>query len=453
VSRSLAPRSRANISPRHAPLRESGAVYAFFSLESVDRRRGIATYALRVTNRTGSALVCRTWILSRNGVALPAYPEPIEIEARSDCEARVPVRLRNFPQSQWAVAEIVGPGVRCVVEASTPSKREARGTLWPLSVSAIAAGVAAVATALLLCMAMPHIAALTLPPEALSGTTVQAQYAAFGSGRLSYVVSAPNGRPLQGGRLDDRNGTFFIAVPRGVTGGAYTLRLVMESPLGSTSETRVLNALPSTKNAAWVQNVSVQPAVVAPGRTINVSYAAEGNGGYVRLIGMDGTIWGERPFSRTGETSFVVPPVPNAREMRVLVHVTQGTSSAQSMAGIVVFGNSDATPSSAPALPANAAPTDDANGTFGLMQQTVRSGDPITVRIITPHNGMQISLADMQSHEVSGTAAPVEPNAEVTLRAPSVSVPTHYTIVATFDDAFGEESVIEPLTVLPPTTP
>lgn len=43
----------------------AGTVSAFFALESFDERRGVAIYALRIVNRTASALICRTWILAQ----------------------------------------------------------------------------------------------------------------------------------------------------------------------------------------------------------------------------------------------------------------------------------------------------------------------------------------------------------------------------------------------------
>ena len=62
----------------------AGSVSAFFALESFDQRRGVAIYALRVVNRTASALVCRTWIVSRYGDAMLAYPVSLEVEPLID---------------------------------------------------------------------------------------------------------------------------------------------------------------------------------------------------------------------------------------------------------------------------------------------------------------------------------------------------------------------------------
>src|SRR5581483_6420584 len=66
----------------------AGSVSAFFALEHFDRRRGVATYLLRVVNRTAAALVCRTWVVSRSGDTLLAYPVVFEVEPLSTSATR-----------------------------------------------------------------------------------------------------------------------------------------------------------------------------------------------------------------------------------------------------------------------------------------------------------------------------------------------------------------------------
>jgi hypothetical protein len=78
----------------------------------------------------------------------------------------------------------------------------------------------------------------------------------------------------------------------------------------------------------------------------------------------------------------------------------------------------------------------------------VHSGDPIRIRIISPRNGMRIALNDAQSHEVQGQDVGAQADV-ITLQAPRVSVATRYTVVATFTDGFGQESVVQPVTILP----
>jgi hypothetical protein len=446
----LVPRNPARVARAAVPIQVNDAVYAYFVLEKTDAFRGIATYVLRVSNRTDAALLCNTWLISRAGETMSAYPHPIEIPQQSEFITRVPVRFREFPALERTVAEVVGANVRCVVEAAAPSERTSR-RLWPIAAACVAAGALIGGSMLALVATTPRIAALTAPPQVLSGTTVQAQYAAFGSGTLSYIVTAPDGRRLQGGSLPDHSGAIFITIPHSRMPGAYTLRMAMSNALGSVNDSRVINSLPAALSGAWVEGVSVAPAVAKPGQKIEVSYAAEGTSGYVRLIGTDGTIWGQRRFSRNGEASFIVPPFTTTNEMRVVVRVNEGKTSAQSMAGIVVATRSaGAFPIKLAADPSEAGvPALGENGTFVLVKQTVRSDEPIAVRVLAPRNDMRISLTDMQSHEIRGAAASLEPNGIVTLQAPSVSVPTRYTVIATFKDAFGQETVVEPVTVVP----
>ena len=78
----------------------------------------------------------------------------------------------------------------------------------------------------------------------------------------------------------------------------------------------------------------------------------------------------------------------------------------------------------------------------------MRSGNPIKIRILSPRNGMRFSLTDSQSHELAHLDAGTDADV-VTLPAPAVSVPTRYVVVASFTDGFGQESIVQPVTILP----
>jgi len=433
----------------------AGSVSAFFALESFDKRHGVAMYALRVVNRTKAVLVCRTWVVSREGDAMLAYPVSFEVEPLSTSATQVPVWSKDFPSFDRALAEVAGDGVHCLVEAAVPPRRQPRLTYARLAAACLMAGTLALGSAAALRSALPRIGAFAVPPETLAGTTVSADYEAGGIGRLSYSVTAPDGRELQGGDLADRSGTVRVAVPVSQDAGAYTLQMVLAGPLGTAKETRVLNALAARgPGSAAIENVSVTPAVAQPGQKIDIAYAADGDGGYVRLLGADGTIWAQQPFSHGGQTQLVVPPVSSLHEMRVLVHVNRGRSSAQSMTGLAVAAPPARPPEADAAVPvasddeSGAGASADQNGTFEVLTSTVTSGGTIRIRILSPRNGMRIALNDSQSREVTGRNVGAEADV-VTLVAPAVTIPTRYTVVATFTDGFGEESVVAPVTVVP----
>jgi hypothetical protein len=433
----------------------AGSVSAFFALESFDRRRGVAIYALRVVNRTTTALICRTWVVSREGDAMLAYPVSFEVEPLSTSATQIPVWPKDFPSFDRALAEVAGDGVHCIVEAAVPPRPQPRVTYARMVAACFMTGMLALGAAAALRSALPRIAAFAVPPQTLAGTTVGADYDASGAGRLSYSVTAPDGRRLQGDELPDHSGTLRVAIPASNDPGAYTLQMVMAGPLGTAKETRVLNTLAVRgPGSAQIQDVSVTPAVAKPGQKIDVAYAADGDAGYVRLLSGDGTIWAQQPFSRGGQTQLVVPSVPSLREMRVLVHVSRGRSVAQSMAGFAVarlatrtdagvaIASDDESGAAATGASANE------NGTFEVLTPSVKSGGTIRIRIISPRNGMRIALNDSQSHEVTGLNVGAEADV-VTLRAPAVTIPTRYTVVASFTDGFGEESIVQPVTVAP----
>jgi hypothetical protein len=192
--------------------------------------------------------------------------------------------------------------------------------------------------------------------------------------------------------------------------------------------------------------------VAKPGQTVNVGYAASGDNGYVRLVGSDGTIWAQKPFSPQGTTQFILPTVDTTREMRVVLHVTKGRSAAESSAGLLI---ATAAPKQAEAAPSIAgddnpdAATDESdNGTFEVLTRTVQNGGVIHVRILSPRNGMRIALTDPQSREVTGVNVGADAES-VTLKAPSVTVAARYTVVANFTDGFGQESIVQPVIIRP----
>jgi hypothetical protein len=435
---------------------QNGSVSAVFTLAKFDRRRGCATYALRVVNRSRSALVCRTWVITGKGEAVVAYPVLFEIKPFSTTATEIPLWPRDFDSFDRAVAEVAGEGVHCIVEATAPVAKAPRRSYAIAAAASVAVGLFAIVLAAVLRGQVPRIAAFAVPPMALTGTTIEAEYGVFGIGKLSYIVTAPDGRRLQGGPLTDRSGSIPVAIPAANDPGAYTLAMMMDGPLGTAKEVRVLNAIPPrVAGSAQITDISINPVVAKPGQAVTVAYAASGDSGYVRLLDDNGTVWAQKPFTRDGQTEFVVPPLGNGREMRVLLHVVKGRSAAESTAGLVIASSSNVALNDAAQVDGDdssgvAAGVDDsgANGTFALAVRRVHSGQPISVRILSPRNGMRISLTDPQSGEVSGVDVGAQ-SETVTLQAPAVSQPTHYTVVANFTDGFGQESVVEPITVFP----
>jgi hypothetical protein len=418
----------------------------------------VAMYSLRVFNDSSSLLVCRVGVVSEDGDAALAYPIPLQVEPFSVKSTEVPVWLHDFGSIEHAIVEVAGDDVRCVVQAAAPATPPKKRRFSELTLAAASVTVGLLILALAATgLSIPRIAAFAVPPMALAGTTIQAEYAASGSGTLSYAVTAPDGHRLAGGVLSDRTGSVPIPLPASHDSAAYTVELTMRGLLGNATALRVLNSTPrivaNTGSAAYISDITVNPVVAKPGQAVEVAYAASGTNGYLRLLGADGTIWAQAPFSRKGSTQFTVPDLPGQRELRVLLHVTRAGSSAESSAGLIVApAKPDTKPQNAPGVVGDnqmdSATDDYANGTFQVASPTVPSGGTIHVQIISPRNGMRLSLTDTQSNEITGINVGTDQQA-VTLRAPRVSVATRYTVVANFTDGFGQESIVQPVTVMP----
>jgi hypothetical protein len=61
---------------------------------------------------------------------------------------------------------------------------------------------------------------------------------------------------------------------------------------------------------------------------------------------------------------------------------------------------------------------------------------------------MVVTLTDMQSKEISTKPIGVDQDT-VDIGVPRVSVATRYAVVMNFQDGFGQESVVQPITVTP----
>lgn len=440
----------------------SGTVATIFALLSYDRRQKAALYSLRVVNSTNAPAACRVWAVGGDGSASLAYPLPIEVGPFSIQTAEVAIFPKDYRSFERAVVEVIGEGIHCAVEAAAPvTQRKYNGAVL-LAVATLAAALVATVTAICY-FSLPRISAFVAPPTAATGTTVDAEYTASGIGKLSYFVEGPDGRRTQQGTLSDRSGEIPVAIAASDAPGAYTVRLTMAGPFTSDREVRVLNAVPPkvVNRGAQITDISVTPIVAKPGQAITVAYSAVGESGFVRLLGMDGTVWSQKAFSSSGSTQLTVPPVASSREMRVLLHVTKGRSAAESSAGLVVnvadapptvaatqSAPTDNSTSSTNSDPPQAATDPNANGTFQLLSGRAKSGGSIHVQIISPRNGMRISLMDTQSHEITGVNVGSDAQG-VTLKAPAVQLATRYIVQASFVDGFGQESIVEPVTVSP----
>ena len=427
----------------------AGDLVATFVLLRHDRRRDIATYAFRVFNFSSSEAVCVLYGLTSYGAPALAHPVPIRVPSNTKRETEISFPVRGFGSFERVLAEVRSETALFTVEApSLPQPPISRVSKISLALSILLALVCAAALALQ--RLPPRIAGFSLPPSALAGSTVDAEYATGGIGQLSYSVDDPNGKRLAEGPLTDRTGAIRFALPQSGDAVAYTMRLLLTGPFGSTSEARVVNAVPPPKpkivvsSGAQISNIEVDPIVAHPGDLIHIKYSASASDGYVRLLDSQGTIWSQFRSSRDGSTWMRVPLFDTDREMRVLLHVKRGTSVAQSSAGLIVIASKDE-------LNSDSAPSKDTgaeNGIFSIASTKVRSGGTIKIHVLTPRDGLRIALTDTASNEISGVEVGLDQDV-IYLHAPSVQVAGRYVIVASFRDGFGEESVVAPVVVAP----
>src|ERR1700719_2851017 len=116
----------------------SGSVAAIFVFDGHDRHLNVATYTLQITNASHVALICRIWAIACNGEAQLAYPWTTKIEPCSIKSTSIAVRMDAFDSFERAIAEIVGDGVRCTVEAPAPVLRSAKRLYRAIAIAVFA---------------------------------------------------------------------------------------------------------------------------------------------------------------------------------------------------------------------------------------------------------------------------------------------------------------------------
>lgn len=424
----------------------AGSIAALFTLLSYDRKARIAVYTLRLLNGSVNEVACVVFGLTHDGTPALVHPEPIHVAPNSKLDTEISVRVEGFGSFERVLAEVRSASGIFRIEAPPYPKFQSK---VPKIIAAATSGVALlVAGAFGFMASVPRVSGFSLPPKAMVGTTVEAEYSASGIGRVAYSVEDPDGKAIAGGPLQYRTGTVRFAIPASHDGAAYTMRLSMIGPLGRNAETRVVNAIPLPKprllSGANIASIEIDPIVAHPGDLVHVMYASNGDEGFLRMLDQHGTIWAQIPSSKSGNSWMRVPLFDRDREMRVSLNIKRGPSSAQSSAGMIVIASKGAIGEDLAAKKDTGAE----NAIFKIAKTNVKSGGTVKIKVLTPRPGLRIALADTQSHEIDGMNVGFD-QPWVYLRAPDVQLAQRYVIVASFTDGFGQESVVAPLIVAP----
>jgi hypothetical protein len=475
----------------------SGSIAGDVRAVAVDRRRKTVTYELRVVNETASPLA--TFAYSADDATTDELTwSSIMVPARSSIALPIEMGLVRGNAVPRLIVQVFAERAALTIDGEPPPAQprgNARGGGLALIAAALI-GMAGVGYA----AERPNVVTLAAPTTVEAGRAFAVAYALGSTRRAHYVVERADGLEVGGGVLSGPNGTFAVTLPPGVAGG-YDLVLETSSPLGRAERVaHVAAELPASEVAldprhrARIAAFALDRDEVNAGESFAVSYRSNARAGTLKILDQDGTVRAEALVSRRGASTLLAPLVDRDQDMRVVLEVERGASRAEASAPLLVRAATPSTlagtvadwasrvrgtldarlpvaPRSAPATLAEdggANPVGVSRSIDGITVDiggTPLAGDgdgPLTFPRAAYHSGQTIDLGvryEEASLHVMLQDAGGAPLAErdipagtsaIHLTAPPTVQPTRLLIVTTYARGIGRETLVHPLTILPP---
>jgi hypothetical protein len=420
----------------------------------LDGRR--AKYLLSVDNRSADALESLTYAVSA-GRSEGDLPPAIAVTIPGYASLTLALNLvlpRVRPAR--AITEVRLPSGTLVFEETPPGRRRWFGKAATLAL--------ALAVVLFLAsgLARPSVTALAAPGDVMASRPFAVAYALARAGGADYTVVSTNGFEAARGDLDADDGSFDVVLPFAAQPEAYVIRVVAHSRLGDAARSiRVLAEpdpvpvpIPIAPEAAAplaahpsrppgrrfaIDRLALKADTVEGGKPVTVYYRVSSAEGMVRLIDQYGTVRAEALVGRRGNSILLAPFVDTNQDFRVVLHASRGTAQAEKSVTLRVT-------KAASIDDIIAAARREGSGPIALVDKTVAPGDPIQIGIVQYEPGLRVALVDPQGQEIAASTV-VDDQNEVTLTAPAVAGPAVYTVVATYVNGIGQETVIRNVTI------
>jgi hypothetical protein len=424
---------------RNSVLLPSGNVATDIELLGYDERHRIARYELRVANESSSVLACYAYAVRGAHGERPVTCTSIAVLPFSGVAVTFELPLPFIGNYDRITVEMHGDGIDLSSD-TVPPGRDYR-VLVRRSVILAAAVLGTLVTAIA-GLLEPRIIALSAPAEALGGTTIKVAYEAHGFGQIEYHMTAPDGSIIGSGKTNAQNGTVPFALPPVPSTRAYMASLEEHTLFGGDARTVVIKdvATPPPRMftrvsiPAAIRSLGIDRSHVPSGENVLVRYSYTGNSGMLRLLDANDGVWAASPIDAKGVAVFAAPHVDKVRDMRVALHVEKDTTSADSVVGVTIM---PATPPPIPFKPLGTAPLD-------IIAKPIVGGDAILLRVTRRVADLRIALQDAHGQEIEGFNFDGEQTA---LHAPEDASGNTYTIVASFTDHNGQETVITPIKI------
>jgi hypothetical protein len=431
----------------------AGHVYGDLVPLAYDRVRGTARYDLRVVNHSDSAVECFAYVMCPHRGRRPVSQGALAVAPQSLVSFPLEYRITDTSSPEPLIAELRSEHVSLIVEAPPPGSPPGEARRGAVAASVSIAAVSGIA-ALWLFLA-PQIGDFSVPSSAVAGSAVVASYRTHGVGNVSYAYRskaspAPYVMTVPGG-----SGSFSIPIGQSAP-DLYNVELLIDGPLGRVRQDAEITVRPlpepqvvvRTNEAPRITSLSVASTAVAPGMPVEVHYAARAEKGELLLLDDQGGVWDHTAFSNGGVSQLRAPSLPGERPFRVVLRVSGRGGKAESSVGVIVSPQAIAfAPNSVPAGPE--APAAAPSGLPGLAENTVfraparvRGGEAFEVMILSYRSHLRLALIDGKGHTVR--AADIRSGERGhTLTAPAVKGPTPYSLIATYGDGIGQETLVQ----------
>ena len=304
--------------------------------------------------------------------------------------------------------------------------------------------------------------ALAAPPTADAAQPLTVGYSLVNARSAAYTVVTQDGERVDGGPLSRGGGSFQVALPARAIPERYRIAVDATGPFGAATRsidvvalaeaappvataplaTPAARAVPSPKPFK-IDRLSLAKDTVVGGQPIEVDYRVSDVDGTVRLIDAQGTVRAEALLSKRGDSIVLAPLVTADEDFRVVVQAARGQKIAESSLPVRVTKALSMDDALAAARRAGTGP-------ILLAAPKVASGTSIDVGIVDHEPAMHVSLVDSQGNDIDHSDVAANQNV-VSLIAPTVRVPTTYTILATYASGAGQETAIRSVTIdVPP---
>jgi len=417
-----------------------GRVASDIELIRSDELRRIAVYELRVANDSPTALTCYVYAV-RAGGGRPLTCASLAVAPFSGVAITFELPLLHFEEYDRITVELHGDGIDLATDTIPPRRSV---TLASRRAAFLAATLVSLLAATFVGLAQPRVAALSAPTAALEGSRIALSYQSSGLGNVALRLISPTGDISEQHNLGNGRQSLILKLPQVRTTQRYLAQIEMQGLLGSDTRTVIVRdmATPTPRIVHTIDRVAsigtlsvVEPRIVS-GMPIHVRHTFIGKTAMLRIVDVDGTTWASLLASSSGVTVLRAPHVDVVKNMSLVLQVSRGKTQAESRIALQII------PALSQTMPMHALP----GAPISIGVGPYVAGAEIPVNVIRNVADLHIALQDGNGNEIEGFNVDTK---SAVLHMPDTFRSKKYTLVMSYADRNGQETMVAPLNVSP----